>query len=362
MNKNIIVFHLDDSKNLRGGERQVLYLAKELKELGVENYIAARNNSPLFNKCIEEKIPVITLPYIFEWDIISAFILALKIKKINKNNKKIIIHTHTGHTPAIAILTNIFIKTKIAVHRRVDFKIKNNFLSQIKYKKADIVISISNAIKNILIQSELPESKIVVISSSIDKTVLSPNNIKNEKKDVIKIGSLIALEPHKDPLNLIKAANLCLKTNPNLIFLIGGEGSLKKGTDKLIKDFNIGDKVKLLGYVEKNMDFLKSIDIFVLSSKEEGLGSVLIEAMSVGLPLIGTNAGGIAELIKDNFNGLIVPKENPDELSKAILKMAEDEDMRLKFSKNSLEMVSEFTSDKMALKTLEVYEKIIKNS
>ncbi len=88
MNKRIIVFHLDDSKNLRGGERQALYLAEELNKFGIENYIVARKNSPIHLKANEMKILSITIPYLFEWDIFSAIILAVKIKKINKREKR----------------------------------------------------------------------------------------------------------------------------------------------------------------------------------------------------------------------------------------------------------------------------------
>ncbi len=143
---------------------------------------------------------------------------------------------------------------------------------------------------------------------------------------------------------------------------MGGDGELKKEAEKLIREFNLEENVKLIGYVNDNINFLKSIDLFVLPSEKEGLGSVLIEAMAVGLPIIATNAGGIAEAVENNFNGYIVSKQNPQELAKAILKIASDKEIYERFSKNSYERVKNFTSDKMALKTLEVYEKVTKNS
>lgn len=360
---NIIIFHLDDSKNLRGGERQVLYLVEEIQKKGIENYIVARKNSPLYQKAIDMKIPVITLPYLWEWDIISGIILAYKIKRININKKKIIIHTHTGHTPATAIISKLFIKAKLVVHRRVDFKIKDNLLSRIKYDKADLIIAISSAIKKIMVECGIPEKKIELIHSCIGKDFANLiSDKKEEKKERKIIGTLIALVPHKDPLNLIKAAQIALKQNNELIFLIGGDGSLKKELEATINESGISNNVKLLGYVDDNINFLKSIDIFVLPSKEEGLGSVLLEAMACGLPVIGTDAGGIPELIENNFNGFIVPKQNPNELANAIIKLACDEETYKRFSINSFKKVKEFTSEKMAEKTLMAYEKMLKNS
>ena len=362
MNNKIIVFHLDDSKNLRGGERQVLYLIEELNKLGVENYIVLRKNSPLYLKCLELKIPFMTLPYIFEWDILSAVILAFKIKKINLNRKKVILHTHTAHTCAIALLARFFISAKIVVHRRVDFEIKNNFFSKVKYLKADAIIAISEAVKNV-IKKTLPEHNIFVVPSSIPLSFIK--NLASNRifpRQNITVGFLGAFVPHKDPLNLIKAAYECIKKKKDIIFLMGGDGKLKKEAEDLIKKLELEKNVKLVGYIDDNINFLKSIDIFVLPSKEEGLGSVLIEAMAAELPLVGTDAGGIPELIEDNFNGYVVEKQNPQKLADAILKIASEKEIYEKFSKNSYEKVKNYTSDKMALKTLEVYEKLIKNT
>lgn len=360
MNK-IIIFHLDDSKNLRGGERQVLYLAKELKELGYENYIVARKNSPLYRKSIEEEIPAITLPYIFEWDLISGIILAIKINKINKNRKKVIIHTHTGHTPAVAVISRLFLKAKLIVHRRVDFKIKNNFLSKLKYKNADAIIAISSVIKKI-ISGFIPQEKIKLIPSSIDSKLLTELSSKIQRDNVKIIGTLIALVPHKDPENLVKAARVVLEKYPDIEFLIGGEGNLRKKVENMIIEYGISDKVKLYGYVDDNINFFKSIDIFVLPSKEEGLGSVLIEAMACGLPIVATDAGGIPELIKDNYNGIIVEKQNPNKLAEGIIKLIENPELRKKISENAKEEAKKYSSRNMVIKTLEVYEKAIKNS
>lgn len=362
MNEGIIVFHLDDSSNLRGGERQVLYLAKELLELGIENYIVGKKNSPLVENSKKYSIPTITLPYLFEFDIISAVLLARKIKAINKNKKNVILHTHTGHTPTIALLTKLFIDAKIVVHRRVDFKLNNPF-SKIKYSNADAIIVISNAIKEILESFKIPSSKIFLIPDSIPKDFIEVN-IKPRRfpeKDII-VGSLISLVEHKDPLNLIEAARIVVKNSDKVYFEIAGDGYLMEECIKKIKEYGVENRVMMKGYITNNRDFLRKIDIFVLSSQEEGLGSCLIEAMAYALPLVGTDAGGIKEIIKNGVNGIVVPKKNPQKLAKAILKLSQDRELYERFSKNSLEIVRSYTSDIMARRTLKVYEKTIENT
>ncbi|MCX7641364.1 MAG: glycosyltransferase, partial [Elusimicrobiales bacterium] len=319
--KDIIIFHLNDSKNLRGGERQMLYLIEELNKLGYTNIVVCRKNYPLYLKCIEKNIKTLTLPYLFDWDIYSVLIFIKKIKKIKKNFNKIIIHSHTAHTASIAFLvkkiTHLNIKT--VVHRRVDFKL-NGLLSTLKYKNADAIISISNAIKSIMINSGIKPSKIYLVRSSLPDELIKKNSIKKSFLDGnFIVGTLTTLVSHKDPLTLIEAAKIVIEKNRNIIFKVGGEGPLFKTCIKKIYEYKLEKNFFLLGYVTNNFDFLKEINLFVMPSKEEGLGSAIIEAMTFGLPVVGTDAGGIKEIVKDGINGFIVPKQNPQKLAEAIL-------------------------------------------
>lgn len=366
-----IVFHLDDSKNLRGGERQVLYLSKELNELKIKNYIVARSNSPLEDESKKIGTPTLNLPYFCDWDIISAIILSLKIKKIITNSGAIpVIHSHTGKTASIGLLSTLFIKAVIITHRRVDFKL-NGYLSKLKYAKSNYIISISNAIKKILIKDGINPEKIIVINSSIDLEKIKIQDKKNSKekitstfnlnKNSILIGSLIALVPHKDPINFIKAAKYVTQNYGNTEFIICGEGELKEKCELEIKNLGLMNNFHLLGYCSNNTEILNALDIFVLPSKEEGLGSVLIEAMAIGLPIVATNAGGITELIENGYNGIAVPKEDPEKFASAIIKLIKDENLRKNLSKNAIEKSKNYSSKIMAQKTLDVYEKAIKN-
>lgn len=366
---NRIIFHLDDSKNLRGGERQVLYLAKQSLSLGEKNYIVARDGSPLLNEARLSGIPNFTLPYLFEWDPVSALILALKARKTCGKDAVPIFHSHTGHTPSISFLASLIIKSARVAHRRVDFPLKKNIFSRLKYSTCDAVIAISSAIKKILAAGGIDEKQIRVINSSFS---IPENAVTQSKRKELErtfnltdktliAGSLIALQPHKDPLNLIKAASVCLKKEKNIFFLLGGEGPLRSACEKEIERLGIGESFKMLGEVKENIAFLKSIDIFILPSREEGLGSVLLEAMACGLPIAAANAGGIPELVVPGINGLLAEKENPEALANIVLQISSDRALREKFSSGSLKKVKEFSPLEMAAKTIRVYNEILEN-
>ena len=339
----------------------MLYLARELSKMGVENYIVARKGSPLMEMAEKYSIPRVNLPYLFEFDIISPVMLALKINKINRKKKKVIIHTHTGHTSTVAILTRILIDAKIVAHRRVDFKLRG-FFSRIKYNNVDVIIAISEAVKKVMNESKIHKPKIFVVPSSIPDDFINrdPKPRKLLKKDII-VGSLISLVDHKDPLNLIEAARLVVKDLENVSFEIGGDGYLMSKCKEMIREYDLEGKVIMKGYIDDNRGFLERIDLFVLPSQEEGLGSALIEAMAYGLPLVGTDAGGIKEIIKDGVNGFIVPKKDPVKLSQAIMRIITDESLYEEFSRKSLELAKGYTSHTMAAETLKIYEETIKD-
>jgi len=372
--REFIVYHLDDGKFLRGGQRQVLYLAKELNKLGIENYIACRKNVPLEKEAMREKIKIINLHYLFEWDALSAFLLAQKIRK-NSQEKKAILHSHTSHAAAISCLTSLFIKSLRIVHRRVDFPAGGGISGKLKYDRADAIIALSQAIKNKMkVKSAAP---VHVIKSSIDTRthpVKKINYAKFRKNARTKIagkfsippesrwvGSLAALVPHKDPANFARAAALVLQKHPDTHFILAGEGKLRRQIENLIGELGIGGNFHIIGHYYDPYELLSALDIFVLSSREEGLGSVLIEAMASGLPIVATNTGGIPEMIKDGYNGILAEKENSRSLAEKIIMLASDGNLKAELSENALEESKKYSSRKMAEETLKVYEKATKN-
>ena len=217
------IFHLDDGKELRGGQRQLLYLAKELSTLGHDNVIVCRKNSPLELRARGTGLETRTLPYFFEWDPVSAFLLGKIAKpKTAKRPLPVILHSHTSHTAAHAWMASHGLNCLRIAHRRADFPPGGGISTKLKYTRADRVIAISRPVQETLISAGVPPEKISLVHSSID---LSSPPWKEQgmeayrassrakisagfgiKKDAFWTGALIALEPCKDPCNFIRAA------------------------------------------------------------------------------------------------------------------------------------------------------------
>jgi glycosyltransferase involved in cell wall biosynthesis len=373
--KKLLIFHLDDGRELRGGQRQLLYLVKELNKLGHTNHIVCRKDSPLERTARRKGFSTITLPYFFEWDPASAAILNHKIKTASAACafcEPPIIHAHTSHAAAVSYLASFRMRCVRVAHRRVDFVPSGGLSSRFKYEKAHRVIAISRPVKDIMLSLGLSESKIAVVNSTVDLDETPWENGGFEKyreaarRNIARkfgipseapwIGSLIALVPHKDPENFAKAAALVIRKHPEARFLLAGEGDLASDMRRLVKVLNIEDRFHLLGYYDKPYELLSAFDIFVLPSCEEGMGSVLIEAMNARLPIVATRAGGIIDVIEDRANGLIVDIKDPAGLAAAQIELLEDPPLRHKIAEEGHRRRLDFSSPKMAELTLKVYE------
>ncbi|WP_093117388.1 exopolysaccharide biosynthesis GT4 family glycosyltransferase EpsE [Salinihabitans flavidus] len=151
-----------------------------------------------------------------------------------------------------------------------------------------------------------------------------------EPLHIVSCGRLNAVKGHQD---LMEAVRLLQDRGIDARLEIAGEDDsgghgFRTELEARIKDLNLGDKITLLGAIsgDEVKARLLSAHVFALASWHEPLGVAYMEAMSCGLPVIGTNAGGVPELITDGENGLLVPPRSPDALADAIAALADDPD------------------------------------
>ena len=376
MENRLTVFHLDDGKELRGGQRQLLYLVKELNLLGHDNTVVCRESSPLHRAAQRKNLKTFTLPYLFEWDPLSALLLRHRLKSLQAGPLPPVLHSHTSHAAAVSWLASAGLDCVRIAHRRVDF-IPGSFAARFKYGKAHGVIAISAAVRDILLEADVPEEKVAVVNSTIDldDTPWRQGEFQAYREaaraglaeelaipaGAFWAGSLIALVPHKDPENMVRAAALVLKEAPLTYFLVAGEGPLAPTVERLARMLKIQDRFKLIGYRSDPYKILAALDMFVLSSAEEGMGSVLVEAMNASLPIVATTAGGITDVIEDGANGLTVKPRSPEELAKAQLRLINDAALRQRLAAEAHRRREDFASPRMAALTFKCYETAIEN-
>ncbi len=350
------ILHVNTEKGWRGGEQQLLYLIRGLREKGIECQVACRCGSELEERCREEGFKVIPLKGNQSSDLFRVGLLGREFD---------LIHSHSAKAHTVCALSKGLHKRPVIYTRRVDYRPKGNFLTDLKYRKTDLVVAISEAVKEVLKES-FPQLKVTVIPSAVDlKEVerVDEEEVKRIRRELggePLIGSLAALTHQKDIPNFIEAAKILLKELPGAKFVVFGQGKLRGELQRLIEKKGLGDRFILYGFVKEAYNYAKALDLFVLPSRNEGLGSSLLIAMALKVPVVATKVGGTVEAVKDGLTGLLVPPSNPKTLAEAILRLVRERELRERLTENAYLMVKErFSVESMVNSYLKVYEKIM---
>ncbi len=352
------ILHVDTERGWRGGEQQLLYLVKGLKGKGFEQAVACRAGDELERRCRELGIKVIPLKGNQSSD-------CLRIAAVGKEFD--VIHAHAAKAHTISALSKRFHKKPVVYTRRVYYPPKNNFPTRLKYRLTDRVVAISEPVKEVL-ERELPflKGKVTVIPSSVDvkelNQTINPKKVEEIKRELggkPLIGTLAALTEEKGIPELIDAAEIVLKKLPSAKFVVFGEGKLRKELERLIEKKGLKENFLLYGFVKEVQNYAKALDLFVLPSRNEGLGSSLLIAMALKVPVVATEAGGTVEAVKDGETGILVPPENPGALAKGILKLVEDENLRNRLTENAFRLIlNRFSVSAMVDSYVELYREV----
>lgn len=172
----------------------------------------------------------------------------------------------------------------------------------------------------------------------------------------IWIGTIAELHPTKQVSVLIEAFARIQDAYPNATVVVMGEGSERMRLEELVRLHGLQDRVRLRGHVEDASAYLNALDIFVLPSRSEGLGYVLLEAGLAHLPVIASNVGGIPEIIEDTVTGSLFPSADVDALAGLLVQYLDDAHLRARMG-DALHkrVISDFSLEKMVSKTLALY-------
>ena len=299
-----------------------------------------------------------------ELDLFSGW----KIGRLARKIEARIIHCHTALAHSLGLMAKLFSPVTLVVTRRVDFPLNASVLSPWKYRRTDHIIAISSRIRSILLQNGVAENRISLIPSGLvfsnnpnSESTLSLRMELNIPQEAVIIGTVAALVGHKDYPTLIEAFNLVIKEIPNAVLLMLGEGDERPGLEKIIARLGLQGKARLLGFRKDVVRFFGLFDVYVQSSKMEGLCSSLIEAMHHRLSIAATSAGGIPDLIEDGVTGILVNTQSPSELAAALVKLLKDKDMGKRLAEDAHLKSKNFSAEKMVERTEEVYLKLLKH-
>lgn len=340
-----------------GAERVVSILANYLYEKNYEVRIITFQKSDEYEIHKEIKRIKLHKQRFFKSVIFNGFFSLLLFYR-NKANRPDVMSSHIGLLGYMTIPISLIYNIKIVVSEHINHfaykKISKTILWNVLYPFADAVTFLTDFDKD-------------YFTSKNKNAVLMPNPcsfqpIDNDKlhqkreQVIVAVGDLNRYEM-KGFDNLITIASIVLNQNPNWKLKVIGQGELGlKYLRNKAEKLNVSDKIIFTGYRDDVKDILATSEIFILSSRYEGLPMVLLEAMSQGAACIAYDCiSGPSDVITDNHNGLLIDNQNMKAMENGLNELIQNESLRIQFRNNSLSTLNQFSLENVGLK----WEKLI---
>ena len=355
---NIVISN--DAVNIAGGENYVLYLAEGLREKNHHVIITPLINSELAIEVRKRRFVVYEIPYGLngkEFNAVKVLYNYLRKEKVD------VVHSNSNLDRTIAAFAGKFLGAKnfttvhscMSISRNLTHRFRNKYL-------IDRFTPVGYSTKNILTAVDrIPENKISVVHIGLPKEKFTYSSEGRKKirdefgimDSEILIGTVSRLVEFKGHTFLLQAFKNASAQNPNLKLLIIGEGELEYHLRNLSKELQLEKKVFFAGHRKDIPDMLSAFDIFAQTSIDNGGETFpvsILEAISVGLPIIASDVGDIKYLVR-NENGILLQPENVSQISESFIKLSSDRSLIEKYKSASRKLFEkEFTIDRMVNK------------
>ena len=176
------------------------------------------------------------------------------------------------------------------------------------------------------------------------------------------VGNVSALAPHKDLITFVRTAASFFSKGGNAVFFIVGEGGEREKIESEINLLGLEDKLILTGFRKDVPAVLKELDVFLITSETEGLGTTVLDSFASGLPVVATRAGGIPESVIDNETGILCPIRDHEALSDALIRLIDDRSLQERLVGNAKKHLMKFSKEETAKRTLSIYEEVLRDS
>ncbi|MCA8922983.1 MAG: glycosyltransferase family 4 protein [Planctomycetes bacterium] len=366
------ILHLNTEPTWRGGEQQLLYLLDGLAERGVASELVSQPGSPMTERALARGHVVHELRMHGEADPLAI----LRLRGIMKRGYFSFAHAHTSHAHTLGAVAAASLgrrRPRMIVARRVDFSIfRRSFfgLNHLKYLHGvDRYITVSEAIKRVLIADGVPAAKIECVHSGIDvgRIVRAPERtaaLRAELEvpaDHKLVANVAHMADHKGQRYLLEAVPAVLAEHPRTTFAVVGDGELRADLERQARELGVADRVRFPGFRTDVPSLLKALDVFVMPSHMEGLGTSVLDAMAAGTPVVGTEAGGMPEMVHDGETGLLCPIRDGAAIARAINRYLADPELGRRLARNAFALVQRgFSTDAMVEGTLRVYRRMLR--
>lgn len=353
------IAHIDTGRQWRGGQEQLLLLARGLARRGHGQLLVCPAGSPLEERARQESFTVLPLPPLSPGGLLG-------LRRQLRAHAIDVVHAHDGRAQTLSWLGSAGLRVCRVASRLVSFPPRHPAIHRFKYTRTcHGVIALSQSVRQVLLAAGVPDTRIEVISAGIEvpPDLPSPELRRRARAawgftdDDFVAGHVGAFTAEKGQDVAIDAALLVARRLPRFRLLLAGDGPLRTAFSTAARVRLAGDAVRLLGFVEDLEEFFAGLDLFVMPSRSEAWGLVALHAMARGLAVAASRVGGLEEIVEDGISGWLVPPGSPEALAEAIEAAAADPERLRQRGANARARARNFSFEQTAERTESFYRR-----
>ncbi|EDY86280.1 transcriptional regulator, Fis family [gamma proteobacterium HTCC5015] len=343
------ITHINLAKGFRGGERQTELLIKALSEFNdIQQTLVSRHNSPIKQHLLNDYgVNFVTSSN----QIIGHF----------RSRKSDVTHAHEARAIHWSWLHSKLFSTPYVLTRRIDCAVKDRWLNHKTYDQASSRVAISRAISKQITNHYAGDVEIIHDAyAGFTHQAEATQKFRNQFSQKFIIGHVAALvDSHKGQRVLLQVAKEIQHSHPEIHFVFLGSGV---DHDILKSESQNLHNVSWLGFKSNIADYIAGLDLFAFPSRSEGLGSSILDAMDLEIPVIASAVGGIPDIVKHQENGLLFENGKADQLKQSILNLYKNRTLAKTLASTAKEQLDQYSMESMAKKYLVLYEKAIREN
>lgn len=362
MGKALRILHTESSKGWGGQENRTLNEMTAMRARGHELAVIGQTGARILGRAEEAGFQTFTVDMRGALDLPAL----LKLRGLIRQFRADVVNTHSSRDTQLAGMAAYTLsnRPRIVRTRHLALPITSKFTYSVL---PDQVVSVSSFVGEYLVSAGVPRSQVTAIPTGIDLSRYAADQVAGDLRrelglpdNTVLIGTVAILRIKKGHVEVLEAAKTVLETWPNVHFVIAGDGPQQANLIKRIEMLGLESRVHMLGLRRDVTNILKSLDLFVLPTYQEALGTAFIEAGAMGLPVIATAVDGVPEVVVDQETGLLVPAKDTPALAKAILELLGNHERRQEMGIQAKKRIEErFSREAMAEGMETLYNRLL---
>jgi glycosyltransferase involved in cell wall biosynthesis len=320
------LMHSESSLGWGGQENRTLEELRGLSKMGYRTLVLCPPEAEIGKRAAAEGIAVRHCRMRKSYDVAAV----ASIRKVIREERVDILNTHSGRDSLLAGVAGRLSSLRPIIVRTRHLALP--ITSRISYRYLPHrVVTVSEYVRRYLVGEGVPAERVVAIPTGVDTRRFSPGaalgTIREElglSPAVPLVGMVAILRKKKGHHILLDAVPEILRAVPEAVFVLAGNGPQWENVSRKIRGMGLSEKVFMLGLRKDVPNVIASLDLFVLPTLEEALGTSFLEAMAMEKPVVGTRVGGVGEVVADGVNGYLVPPEDPGKLAHAVIALLRD--------------------------------------